>query len=111
MKVIELTIHSAGNDRYRFYIPSNLSKDLFQKRKRTVILYLENIPFQTHTTCGPLDWNNMKKKQKKGYDLYSLKISNWIIDNKMHFKNIDNKCRKVSFNVIIKGEIIELFKI
>ena len=94
---IELTVHRVGNGKYRFYIPSKPSREVFQKRKRDVILVIENEKYPTQTTCGPLDWDNMKKNQKKGYDLYSSEISKWIIDNSLHLKDSNGKCRKVEF--------------
>ena len=111
MEVVKLTIHSAGNSKYRFYIPCNASRVLFRKRKQKVILNIDNISFPTHTTCGPLDWNKLKKNQKKGYDLYSSDISKWIIDNKFHLKNIDGTSKNVSFTFVIQNELIKLFKI
>ncbi|MHA8062064.1 hypothetical protein PQG22_12410 [Aquirufa beregesia] len=107
---IELTIHSAGNGRYRFFVPSKHSRELFRKRKQKVILYIDNIPYLTHTTCGPLDWDNMKKNQKKGYDLYSSEISKWIIENELHLKNRDVECNQISFTINSRGDTIVLIK-
>lgn len=108
MRKIELTIHSVGNGKYRFYIPSIPSREVFKKRRQVVILVMNNIKYPTHTTCGPLDWNNMKKNQKKGYDLYSSKISDWIVDNNLHLKDSNGRCHKVQFSFNYKKEIIYL---
>jgi hypothetical protein len=105
---IELTVHSVGNGKYRFYIPPKSSREVFEERRRVVILVISNEEYPTHTTCGPLDWNNLKKNQKKGYDLYSLKISNWIIEKGLHFKDSNGKCRKLKFEISYKDEVIVL---
>ena len=66
---IELTVHSVGNGKYRFYIPPKSSREVFEERRRVVFLVIDNEDYHTHTTCGPIDWNNLKKNQKKGYDM------------------------------------------
>ena len=110
MKEVTITVHSVSNGKYRFYIPPKHSREVFEKRKRIVILVIENKEYHTHTTCGPHDWENMKKNQKKGYDLYSSKISNWIIDNELHIKDSNGKCRKVQFVTSYRDKIIILTK-
>lgn len=110
MNKIELTIHKVGNGSYRFFIPSIPSKEIFKKRKQKVILIIDNKEYHTHTTCGPLDWDNMKKNQKKGYDLYSSEISEWIIDNRLHLKDSNGKCQKVEFVISNKIDVIYLTK-
>jgi hypothetical protein len=107
---IELTVHSGGNGKYRFYIPPKSSREIFEERRRVVILVISNEDYDTHTTCGPIDWNNLKKNQKKGYDLYSLKISKWIIDNRLHIKDSNGKCRKVEFVISYRDKVIILTK-
>ena len=110
MKKIELTVHSVGNGKYRFYIPPKPSREVFEKRRQDVILVIDNEKYPTHTTCGPIDWDNMKKNQKKGYDLYSSGISKWIIDNRLHIKDSKGKCQKVEFVISYRDKIIVLTK-
>jgi hypothetical protein len=110
MNKIELTIHKVGNGSFRFFIPSIPSKEIFKKRKQKVILIIDNKEFPTHTTCGPIDWSNLKKNQKKGYDLYSSKISKWIIDNELYIKDSNGKCRKVEFVFSYRDKVIILTK-
>ena len=110
MNKIELTIHKVGNGSYRFFIPSISSKEIFKKRKQKVILVIDSKEYPTHTTCGPLDWENMKENQKKGYDLYSSEISKWIIDNRLHIKDSKGKCQKVEFVISYRDKIIVLTK-
>jgi len=109
MEVV-LSVHSVGNGKYRFYIPSKPSREVFEERKRVVIIVINNKEYHTHTTCGPLDWDNLKKNQKKGYDLYSSEISKWITDNRLHLKDSNGKCQKVEFKISNKGDIIILTK-
>jgi hypothetical protein len=110
MSQIELTVHSVGNGKYRFYIPSKPSRKIFKKRRQDVTLIINNEKYPTHTTCGPIDWNNLNNNQKKGYDLYSSKISKWIIENKLHFKDSNGKCQKVEFIIGYEIDIILLTK-
>ena len=107
---IELTVHSVGNGKYRFYIPSQPSRKVFKKRRQDVLLIIDNEEYSTHTTCGPLDWNNMKKNQKKGYDLYSSGISKWIVENSLHLKDSNIKCQKVEFVISYENDLIILTK-
>ena len=107
---IELSIHKVGNGNYRFFIPSIPSKEILKKRKQKVILVIENKEFPTHTTCGPLNWENMKENQKKGYDLYSSEISKWIIEKGFHIKESNGKCQKVAFLINYKDSVIILAK-
>jgi hypothetical protein len=110
MKEVELTIHSVGNGKFRFYVPSIPSREVFKKRRQDVILVIDNEEYPTHTTCGPLDWDHMKKNQKKGYDLYSSDISKWIIKKELNIKGSDGKCRKIKFLILFKNNVIFLFK-
>jgi hypothetical protein len=107
--MITLTIHSGGNGKYRFYINSIDSRLIFKKRKQKVIIHIDGQRFETHTTCGPKDWKNLKVGSKKGYDLYSKDISNWII-KKGFFKKVHGKCRTFDFTLKRKGEFIILTK-
>lgn len=110
MREISLTIHSVVNGKYRFYIPHKPSREVFQKRRQDVILIIDNKEYPTHTTCGPLDWDNMKKNQKKGYDLYSSDISKWIFKNELHIKDSNGKSQKVEFVISYRDESIILTK-
>jgi hypothetical protein len=65
--MITLTIHSGGNGKYRFYINSIDSRLIFKKRKQMVIIHIEGQKFETHTTCGPKNWKNLKVGSKKGW--------------------------------------------
>lgn len=65
MSKVKLTVHSVGNGKYRFYIPPKPSRDVFEERRRVVILVINNEEYPTHTTCGPLDWDNMKNNHRK----------------------------------------------
>jgi hypothetical protein len=107
MKVITLSVHNGGNGNYRFYVNSIDSRQIFMKRKQKVKINIEGQEFHTHTTCGPKDWNNLKVGSKKGYDLYSSDISNWII-NKRFYKKVMGKCRTFDFIWKRKGEFIIL---
>lgn len=106
MKTVILSIHSGGNGKYRFYINSIDSRLIFKKRKQKVRIFIDNYEFETHTTCGPLD-GNFDVKGKKGFDLYSLEISNWII-KKRHIRKLNGKCRIFNFIWTRKGDWIEL---
>jgi hypothetical protein len=105
--MITLTIHSGGNGKYRFYINSVDSRLIFKKRKQKVIIHIDSQKFETYTTCGPKDWKNLKVGSKKGYDLYSKEISDWII-KKGFFKKVRGKCRTFNFTLKRKGEFIIL---
>jgi hypothetical protein len=107
--MITLKIHSGGNGKYRFYINSVDSRKIFKKRKQKVIIHINGQRFETHTTCGPIDWKNLKVGSKKGYDLYSKKISDWIIKRGYH-KKILGKCRTFYFTWKRKDEFIILTK-
>jgi hypothetical protein len=103
MNIIYLTIHNVGNERYRFYVPSIFSKSIFKKRKQQVIIKIGDLEFRTHTTCGPIDYDKpLLPKQKKGYDLYSLEISNWIERNK------EKRGTKIDFYFKFDGSFIVL---
>ena len=107
--MVILTIHSGGNGKYRFYINSVDSRKIFKKRKQKVIIHFNGQRFETHTTCGPKDWKNLKVGSKKGYDLYSKEISDWII-KRGYNKKVKGKCRTFDFTLKSKGEFIILTK-
>jgi hypothetical protein len=103
MDKIYLTIHKVGNGKFRFYVPTIYSKSIFKKRKQQVIIKIGDLEFRTHTTCGPIDFEKpIGPKQKKGYDLYSLEISNWIENNKEKIGS------KIDFYFQLKGSLIVL---
>ncbi len=108
--MITLTIHSGGKGKYRFYVNSIDSRLIFKKRKQKVIIHIDGQRFETYTTCGPKDWKNLKVGSKKGYDLYSRDISEWIIKKGSHKKNNGN-CKTFDFKWKRKGEYIILHKI
>lgn len=72
MAILILTVQSTGNNSYRLGINLHDSKKYFEKRRRKVSLIIEGVIIDTLTTCGP--------PLKKGFDLYSQKISQWIVD-------------------------------
>jgi hypothetical protein len=109
MKTIILSIHNGGNGKYRFYVNSVDSRLIFKNRKQKVIIYVDGNKFETHTTCGPKDWNNLKIGSKKGYDLYSSEISKWIIKKGFH-KKILGKCRTFYFTLKRIREYLILIK-
>lgn len=103
MDQIYLTIHKVGNGKFRFYVPTIYSKSIFKKRKQQVIIKIGGLEFNTKTTCGPIDFDNpLLPKQKKGYDLYSLEISNWIEKNKEKIGT------KIDFHLKLEGSFIVL---
>jgi hypothetical protein len=103
MENIYLTIHKVGNGRFRFFVPTIYSKSIFKKRKQKVFIKIGDLEFRTHTTCGPIDFDKpLTPNQKKGYDLYSLEISDWII------KNSFPKGTKIYFNFEFKNSVIYL---
>jgi hypothetical protein len=110
MKTIILSIHNGGKGKYRFYVNSVDSRLIFKNRKQKVIIHIDGNKFETHTTCGPKDWNNLKIGSKKGYDLYSKEISDWTIKNK-HFRKIKGECVRFNFILNLKRHIIFLNKI
>ena len=105
--MITLKIHSVGNGKFRFYVKSVDSRLIFKKRKQKVIIHIGGQRFETHTTCGPKDWKNLKVDSKKGYDLYNKEISDWII-KRGYNKKVRGKCKTFDFIWKRKGEFIIL---
>ena len=104
--MIYLTIHKVGNGKFRLYVPSIYSRHIFKKRKQKVIIKINDLEFNTHTTCGPICFEKpILPKQKKGYDLYSLEISDWIEENS-HLRGT-----KIYFKVKIIEPFVTLIKI
>ena len=110
MKTVILSIHNGGNGKYRFYVNSVDSRLIFKNRKQKVVIHINRHKFETHTTCGPKDWNNLKIGSKKGYDLYSYQISDWIISRGYQNK-MKGRCRRINFRLQIRGGKIYLYKI
>ena len=110
MKIITLSVHNGWNGKYRFYVNSVDSRLIFKNRKQKVVILIDGHRFETHTTCGPKDWKNLKVGSKKGYDLYSKEISDWIIKNK-YFKKASGECIKFNFTWNRKRDFILLYKI
>ena len=90
-----LTVQSTGHNSYRFGINLSNSKEYFKVRHRKVNVYLDNIFSDPQTTCG---------SEKKGFDLYSLKISNWIISKKFN-DYYKGKPTKLEFEFEHNGEL------
>ncbi len=109
MNIITLSVHNGGNGKYRFYINSDNSRLIFKNRKQKVIIHIDGHKFETHTTCGPKNWKNIKIGSKKGFDLYSKEISKWIIKKGFN-KKIKGKCKTFNFSWKRKGEFIILTK-
>jgi hypothetical protein len=84
MKEIILKVQPCGNNKFRLGISACDSRYIFKKRGFEVCLQLETIFFKTKTKCGPPDDNFNCAKCKKGYDLYDIRIYNWIISHCFH---------------------------
>jgi len=102
--VLFLTVHKAGNGKFRFYLNIKFSEELKVFRGYTFKFQLGGKTFDVKATCGkpkiPMDG----KKYKKGYDLYSKEINDWIDNNPVKTKGC-----KVYFsytNMIIRAECI-----
>lgn len=77
-----LTIQSTGHGTYRLGISLYDSINTFLGlRGTTVNLIINELNLTLRTTCGP--------PLNKGFDLYSLEISNWIVNN-----NLNNYARR-----------------
>jgi hypothetical protein len=88
VKKIILVVQGCGSrklDKYRLGIRVKESTELFKYRGEIVSVQIPNYHTSiVKTTCGPPKEVEPGKKYKKGYDLYSKDISDWIIDNKFH---------------------------
>ena len=87
---IFLVVQSCGyKKKYRLGINTKNSQELFKKRGVSVHVILgESSTVNVKTTCGTPNNPINGKKYKKGYDLYSKKISDWIMENISRFKNL-----------------------
>jgi len=101
---IELSIHNAGKGKYRFGINISDSAKYFKKRDCVVVLQIQSQIFITKTTCGLLVYSEPSAlKFKKGFDLYSKGISEFIIENEWHIIKIER-----FFKITIQEEGIYL---
>lgn len=76
MEII-LTVQPIGSGKFRLGIPYYDSKNVFKNRGIILELVLsQTITVLSKTTCGP--------PLKKGFDIYSREISDWIIYNNFH---------------------------
>lgn len=79
---IKLSIHKIGNNRFRFGVNIEDSAKVFQFKNRPVVLIIKNEVFFSQTTCGQIEFiENTSLKFKKGFDLYSKEISEFILNN------------------------------
>lgn len=114
MKTIWLSLQDAGNGKKRFGISSKISSEIFKGRYIPVEIRIDDLIFQTETTCG-IPYENGKPKtmtrngnpyKKKGYDLYSREISNWIIENENQFI-LKGKSKRIIFTIVkVKNKYI-----
>lgn len=78
-----LTVQSTGNGKFRLGINYEDSQTIFQNERGTSVeLLIGNIELSLKTTCGP--------PLKKGFDLYSLELHYWIIQNNFHIYHRGN---------------------
>ena len=88
MDYINLSINSIGNHRYRFAITVDDSAKYFQTRGKPVLIRINDEIFFAKTTCGQIKFIEKSfVKFKKGFDLYSIEISDFIILNQ--WENLD----------------------
>ena len=108
MKAITLSVHNGGNGKFRFFVPIQPSNTIFKIRKQKVKINIEGNIFETHTTCGPKDGYS-EIIGKKGYDLYSSGISDWIIKKGYNLKVNGTKCKTFDFKWKRIGDWIILY--
>lgn len=116
METIFLTRQDGGNGKKRFGVSLWDSLNIFKNRYVKVEIYIdETNKFPTQTTCG-IPFENGKPEElnkngvpfnKKGYDLYSKEISNWIIKNEYKF-SIRSKSKILEFYIYEKENIFYL---
>ncbi|HMK06308.1 MAG TPA: hypothetical protein VK476_02195 [Flavobacterium sp.] len=98
MTNIVLTVQPCGNGKFRLGLSLNDSRSYFKKRKQQVLIIVGTRVFNTQTTCG---------SDKKGYDLYSTEINEWIIENNYH-KYPRHKPTKLEFELDVISDKIKL---
>jgi hypothetical protein len=86
MNKIVVTIQSCGGNKTKYRLGISI-KDSLKIRDRKVVIRFKigDISFETKTTCG--QWyidENGEIIFKKGFDLYSKEISDYIIKNNLH---------------------------
>ena len=85
MDTVQLTVHSAGNNLFRFYISVATADKLKICRGSKFEIELENgNRFEVRATCGKPCNPDLSKTYKKGYDLYHKEINRWIQDKEFH---------------------------
>jgi hypothetical protein len=88
MEEIILTVQKTGSSKfkYRFGISVSDSLRYFKYRNRIVVLRIFDKIFISETTCGQFVFNERNNcfKIKKGYDLYSQEISDFIEKNEWY---------------------------
>lgn len=102
--ILFLTVHKVGNGKRRFYLNTEFSEGLNVFRGYTFKFHLGDKTFDVKTTCGKPKIPMEGKKYKKGYDLYSKEINDWIDNNPVKTKGC-----KVHFsytNTITRGECV-----
>lgn len=86
MEEIILTVQKTGSTKfkYRFAVSVSDSTLFFRNRDCIVVLRIFNEIFITETTCGQFVFSESNScfKIKKGFDLYSQEISEFIEHNK-----------------------------
>ncbi len=111
MKEITLTVQPCGKGEFRLGISSKNSKCIFKKRGAKVYLKLLGIfQFTTRTKCDPPGNDFNRKKCKKGYDLYDIRIHNWIKSNDFHCYK-PRIPTKLKFKYYVKSKKLEYVEI
>lgn len=85
MQSITLKIQSCGGAKPRFRLGVSIKdSQLFKIRGIKVRIKISKFEFITKTTCG--QWYDQEKKVfKKGFDLYSRELSQYIIKNELNY--------------------------
>lgn len=113
-KIVGFTIQSCQNtnnknNKWRFYIPKEVTVDLNLHRGVKVNIYLTcDKLIETKTTCGRPIVPQKNKYYKPGYDLHHIEISQFIKDHIL--KNIEKRGRKIPFEYLGEECGIHTFK-
>lgn len=108
MDKLKLTIQSCGGSKMRFRFGINISDSskYFKKRWIKVIIIIGDKVFITKTTCG--QWYHEDQIHfKKGFDLYSAEISEFIISQNLNKYEKGNP-KSLYFNIKIEIDCISL---
>lgn len=91
-----LTVQSAGNGRFRFYLNTKFSSRLQVVRGTKLFIQLTHGAefLIVKASCGRPIQPDPSKKYKTGYDLFHSKINLWILD-----KSRVEKIKKYKFEV------------